>query len=324
MRRSHRIVFLGALLGATAAVPASAQTRSPGSPPSPPAASPADAGQGSTTTYPSCEGRKPTQADTDAAHGAYVAGKGSFDEADYTTALNYFKDAYRRDCTKHELLVIIARAYELKGERSEAIRALETYLERVPNAQDAEVQKRRIANLRTQIAAMPPAATAPPSSGTGSASAAMPPASPSPSAPSQAPAASGVSASTETAPVSQGPSRTHGVAPWIVVWAGGVALAAGAALLAVGLSDVSDAEKVCPNHNACDNADARSKGNSGRSLETIGVIVGGVGVAAVAAGLVWHFVEPTDAVRPASASSKARVSPDVRPGYAGLSLVGSF
>ena len=312
MRRSHRIVLIGALLGATAAVPASAQSRSPGtpaspaSPASPSSASPAEAGQGSTTTYPSCDGRKPTQADTDAAHGAYVAGKGSFDEADYTTALNYFKDAYRRDCTKHELLVIIARAYELKGERSEAIRALETYLERVPNAQDAEVQKRRIANLRTQIAAMPPAATAPPSSGTGSASAATPPASPSPS------------------PASQAPARTHGVAPWIVVGAGGVALAAGAALLAVGLSDVSDAEKVCPNHNACDNADARSKGNSGRSLETIGVIVGGVGVAAVAAGLVWHFVEPTDAARPASASSTARVSPDVRPGYAGLSVVGSF
>src|ERR1700733_12213015 len=140
MRLSLRSVTTFALLGVAAAVPAFAQSSASDAVTQAPAGTP-----------------KPTQADTDAAHGAYRAGKGSFDEADYTTAINYFKDAYRRDCTKHELLVIIARAYELQGNRREAVHALETYLDRVPTAQDSEVQKRHIANLKREIVEQPSA-----------------------------------------------------------------------------------------------------------------------------------------------------------------------
>ncbi len=325
MRGSQRTFLWIALLGVTVAGPAFGQTSSPS--PSSAGPGPSGAPATATTTYPSCEGRKPTQADTDAAHGAYMAGKGSFDEADYTTALNYFKDAYRRDCTKHELLVIIARAYELKGERGEAIRALETYLERVPNASDAEVQKRRITNLRAQIAAMPPApvTTAPPV--TPAPPAASPPGSSGSPASSIGAGATGAAGGAVSAgsssPAEEPPrlARSHTLAPWIVAGAGAAALVTGAVFFAVGRSDVADAEKVCPDHATCDNADARNKGNSGRSLETLGVIVGGVGVAAVAGGLIWHFVQPTS--HPA-ASASASVRPDLTPGYAGLRLVGSF
>ena len=96
MRSPLRSLMIVALVGTAAAVPAWAQSSADTN------------GAG----YPACTS-KPTQADTEAAHGAYMAGKGSFDEADYTTAINYFRDAYRRDCTKNELLIIIARAYEL-------------------------------------------------------------------------------------------------------------------------------------------------------------------------------------------------------------------
>jgi len=96
--RALRSVSAFALLAVAVAVPAFAQ-------------SPTGGGSGAPlTTYPTCSG-EPTDADTNAAHGAYMAGKGSFDEADYSRAIDYFKDAYRRDCTKPELLVIIARAY---------------------------------------------------------------------------------------------------------------------------------------------------------------------------------------------------------------------
>src|SRR5271170_5681233 len=150
MRRSLRSLMTFALIATAAAVPAFAQSAS-------------DATQES--QYAACTS-KPSQADTEAAHGAYTAGKGSFDEADYSRAINYFKDAYRRDCTKNELLIIIARAYELQGNRREAVHALETYLDRVPSAQDAEVQRRHIANLKREITEQPtpPAsASAPPS-----------------------------------------------------------------------------------------------------------------------------------------------------------------
>ena len=99
------------------------------------------------TEYPKCSAA-PNREDSEAAHGAYKFGKRKFDEGDYATSVNYFKDAFRSDCTKNDLLIIIARAYELSGNRAEAANALETYLQREPNAQDAEVQRRRIANMQ--------------------------------------------------------------------------------------------------------------------------------------------------------------------------------
>ena len=70
----------------------------------------------------------------------------SFDENDYPTAIQYFRDAYRRDCTKYELLNIISRAYELKGDKPEAINALETYLKRAPAGDPSleSIQKRLV------------------------------------------------------------------------------------------------------------------------------------------------------------------------------------
>lgn len=78
-------------------------------------------------TTPACT-RAPSKADTEAAHGTSLAGRHSFDEP-YATAVTYFKDSYRRDCTKHELLPIIARAYELQN-RAEALVALNVFVAR--------------------------------------------------------------------------------------------------------------------------------------------------------------------------------------------------
>ena len=293
MRASHRPFLLLALLGIAAAVPAYAQSAQPSAP---------------LSTYPTCNG-KPTQNDTDAAHGAYMAGKGSFDEADYTTALNYFKDAYRRDCTKPELLVIIARAYELKGDKREAVHALETYLERVPNAPDAEVQKRRIANLKREMADAPPPVVAPP---------------PQPSAaPTVAPVVT--AAPTASAPPSDEsppPERHHTAPPWIVAGVGAAALVTGAILFPIGSGKVSDAEAACPNHVCPAGASASiDSGNSGRTLEMIGGIAMGVGGAALVGGLIWHFAERTT---PRTQSAKPVIVPQVGPGYAGVGLGGQF
>jgi hypothetical protein len=300
MRASFRSLMVLALLGTAAAVPAYAQS------------SGADA---ASTTYAACPG-KPSQADTDAAHGAYMAGKGSFDEADYATAINYFKDAYRRDCTKHELLVIISRAFELQGNRREAVHALETYLERAPTAPDADIQKRHIANLKRELVEQPSASVS--ASSSVSALPAPPPsAAPLPSVPASAAPAS------EPPPVAA--TASHSIAPWIVVGVGGAALVTGAILYGVGGGNVSSAEKDCgPNHNlpTCTNSDA-STGNSGRTLESVGVVAGSVGLAAVAAGLLWHFFEPTSAGVSAQ-TGKPLVTPQVAPGYAGVGVLGRF
>ena len=302
MRPSLRSLAPFALIGIAAAVPAFAQPNAPEPAP--------------VTQYPACAG-KPTQADTEAAHGAYMAGKGSFDEADYTTAINYFKDAYRRDCTKNELLIIIARAFELQGNRREAVHALETYLERVPTAQDAEVQRRHIANLKRELTEQPAASASASASASVSASASAPPVS-SVSAP-PAESAPATSSAAPTAPPGQG----HSVAPWVVVAVGGAAAIAGGILYGVGAGQVSSAESVCGSSHQCPaGSSAIGQGNSGRSNETAGVVFGSIGLPILGLGLLWHFVEHTG-TEP-SRTGRAVVSPQVGPGYAGVGLGGQF
>src|SRR5208282_5966786 len=127
---------LAPLLAVAVAVPAIAQTQ-PG-----------------LTNYAACT-TKPSASDSDAAHSAFLLGKRFFDEADYGSAIHNFVDAYKLDCTKTELLTIIARANELSGNKAEAVHALETYLTRAPNLapEDKNQIQKRIDNLKAQLAA---------------------------------------------------------------------------------------------------------------------------------------------------------------------------
>ncbi|WP_394844662.1 tetratricopeptide repeat protein [Pendulispora brunnea] len=290
-------IFLTSLVAA----PAFAQS-SPG--PSPSKA--AEAPTSGLTVYPDCK-TTPTEAESEAAHGAYLAGKGSFDEADYTTAITYFKDAYRRDCTKYELLNALARAFEAKGDTPEAINALETYLRRAPanNPGNADVQ-RRIAALKAQMSPAPPAVA---------------------SAPAPAPTSS---TTTTTAPApreADRPAPVHTIYPWIVAGSGAVVAIVGVSLWAVGNGQVSQskddaAAAGCDGTRCPDGVNVKpfqDKNDSGTTKKTLGIVLVGVGAAAVAGGLVWHFVEPSLA-----RSRKVHARPDIAPGYAGLSLGGSF
>jgi tetratricopeptide (TPR) repeat protein len=278
------------------------------------------------SSYPECT-VKPTTDDSDAAKNAYLFGKRKYDEAEYATAVNYFKDAYKTDCTKHEILIIISRSYELSGNKAEAINALETYLKRVPNAQDADVQKKRIANLKAQVAPTlgtvtpPPTATA---TATATPTATANPSSTATTAPTSTPPGG------DTSPSSGGNSIT----PWIVVGAGTVILATGVVLVIVGAGNVSSTnDKLkaagCDVNNPAKPCTAgpsvvnplNDKLTSAKTLETIGGVGIGVGIAGIAAGLVWHFVFDKPHAAEKSATT---LGPQVAPGYAGLGAAGSF
>ena len=101
--------------------------------------------------YADC-GHEPTETDVTAAKGAFQAGNASFEEADYARAIVYWEDAYRRDCTAHGMLLNLARAYELSGNKAQAVVALRTYLVRVATA-DKDKIERRIEVLNKQIEA---------------------------------------------------------------------------------------------------------------------------------------------------------------------------
>jgi hypothetical protein len=257
--------------------------------------------------YPECT-KAPSDAETAAAKGAYQAGNASFDEADYPRAINYWEDAYRRDCTANLLLKNLARAYELYGQKRQAVVALETYIVREPTTGDKDQIQRRIEVLKKQIAAEK--AAPPPTTG------ATPPVTPV------------VPVATTPTPPEPTPTAHTGkrpIAPLIVAGAGGVVLIVGAVVYAGGAKDVSTYETKCPNHN-CMGPTAvadQNAANKARNKKITGGVVTGVGAAVLAGGLIWYFVQPRSAETTGSLL-KPNVTPALTPGYAGLALSGAF
>jgi hypothetical protein len=251
---------------------------------------------------------KATASDSEAAHSAFLLGKRFFDEADYGSAIHNFVDAYKLDCTKAELLTIIARANELSGNKPEAVHALETYLIRGSNIapEDKNQIQKRIDNLKAQMAAQstpaaPPIAPTPPAA----VELAPPPptsALPPPSTPPSPPPA----------------GKRHTVAPWVVTISGGAILVAGGAVWLVGNNKYNTALQNCPN-NLCQGSSSsfQSEGNTGHTLMQVGggLFIGGAVLAV--GGLLWHFLEPTG---PSTGdATRASVRPELGPGYAGVS-----
>jgi hypothetical protein len=251
------------------------------------------------TNYPECTS-KASASDSEAAHSAFLLGKRFFDEADYGSAIHNFVDAYKLDCTKAELLTIIARANELSGNKAEAVHALETYLVRAPNVapEDKSQIQKRIDNLKAQIAAQAPPAVVAPVPPAPVVTVAVPPPPLPPASPSPPPAVE---------------AKSHTAAPWVVTIAGGAILIGGGSVWLVGHGKYSDAQTACPSNMDCPQSTAND-GNTGRTMMFVG---GGLflgGAAVTLGGLLWHFLEPTSS----EASTKASIRPDLAPGYAGV------
>ncbi len=296
MRSRKHVLGLGLLLAAgvaVPAVPALAQPSAPGSP-----------------EYPVCT--KPVSPDdSDKAHTKYLAGRVDYDQSQWDSAIINFVDAYKKDCTKHELLVIISRAYEQKQNYAEAIRALETYLARVKDAPDKSTYETRIQNLKRDLARQQATASSTPSNSATS-------------APTAAPTATQTSAAPP--PAANGEVREHTVLPWVVVTVGGASLVTGIILLATAPplpTNCNATSGTCVKQpaNELDTQLQTDKDKAGQHVgwRTAGLItlIGGIGV--IGGGLLWHFVEPTGPT-----TGKPSVTPQIGPGYAGASLGGTF
>jgi hypothetical protein len=283
----------------------------------------ADTAPGKPAPYPPCT-TTPTAADQKGAKGAFDAGQASYDVADYATTVTYWRDAYRRDCTAHMMLLNLARVYEAKGDRAEAVNALETYVQRKPDDVNAGQIQRRIQNLKAQMAAASPAPVAAP-----------PPVQPVQAAQpvplaAAAPPAAEPGASVEPPPP---PSGKKAIGPIIVASAGGVVAIVGAVVMLSGSKKIQDAEAICPNRQcpvvpstdpkAAEIAKAKDDGNAGRTEVTRGAIIAGAGVVIGVGGLIWYFAMPK-ASASVPAANKTTFTPSVGPGFAGVSLSGTF
>lgn len=246
--------------------------------------------------YPPPCGPVPT-AESERAHKLYEAGKAYYDDGAYENAIAQFREAYRKDCSKHDLLIIISRSYELRTDRAEAIRALETYLERVPNSPDAQVHRNRIDNLKRELGREKAAAAAQP-----------------------------------VTPPPKQEMREHTIPPWIVVGLGGAAIIAGVVVIATApqlpAGCKSDSKSCAKDPTGKETAEGfrnrQETAGQARDQPIYGIVVIGGGAALVATGLLWHFLEPTGPVDAQAAKIRPKLTPQVAPGYGGLSLGGTF
>ncbi len=282
---------------------------------------------GEVKAYPICtEG--PSESDISAARGAYEAGQVSFHEADYDRALLYWEDAFRRDCTAVKLLLNIARAYELSSDLKSAVNALQTYVERRPDAPDVSSVEKRIQKLQEHIdeqaAAAPPVVVAEPVN--------------------EPVALEPASASTS----SDEAGSEKPLWPVLVTAGGGVALIAGAIMAPVGHSQVNSDEVnqqkdaiamqfgctrdglnwECPNRAASEGAAAAvddiSAISSGKTLRTVGFVTAGVGLAvAVVGGILWYKTWSSSDSESAW-QTRTIVTPVATPDFQGLSISGTF
>ena len=258
--------------------------------------------------YPECT-KAPTESETAAAKGAYQAGNASFDEADYPRAITYWEDAYRRDCTANLLLKNLARAYELYGQKRQAVVALETYLVREPASNDKEQIQRRIEVLKKQIA---------------SEKAAPAPSAPAPAAPPTTPAA--------PPPVNVEPSHRGRLnfVPLIVAGVGVVITPIGAVVFAGGSSDVNKYEALCPNRACPAGPDQQANikgGDDARKKKVTGGVITVVGAAAIAGGLIWFIVSPrvgASSTESAGTLTKPHLDAALSPAFSGIALSGAF
>lgn len=265
--------------------------------------------------YPPCE-EEPTESDVSAAKGAFEAGQVSFQEADYERALLYWEDAFRRDCTAVKLLLNLALAYELSGDRKSAVNALKTYVDRRPDARDRSSVDERIAKLQKFIDAEEKEAAPPPKENDEK--------KPEPASDE------GVSGSAleQDPAAADRPKRPI----WPIILVGGGLTLTVASFAAIGAAEAereAKAEELGCNltTSECDTpADSDEVNEAGQEaratgggLFVLGTLLGATG------GALWYYVwtrPKYDA--PKTAATGSLIVPVITPRYQGLTLQGTF
>ncbi len=255
-----------------------------------------------THAYEPCT-HEASDADLTAAKAAFQAGNVSFNEADYPRAILYWEDAFRRDCSAHPLLLNLARAYELDGQKAQAVIALQTFVDREPNSTEHAQIARRIEVLNKQLQEEEAATKA------------LPPPPPA-AAPAPTPA---------PAPPPAEPSKSPPILPLVVAGVGGAIFIAGGVVWLGASSDVRKYEKICPKDPTdgefkcpAGSEDAIGPANDAAKRQTTSGVVTLIGLPLLAGGLIWYFASNP------SKHPAALVTPALGPNFAGVAVDGRF
>jgi len=200
------------------------------------------------------------------ARALFEAGRAAFIEGRYEDALDYFDRSYEISGAP-ELLYNVGHAAERLRQDERALDAFEAYLREVPDAEERASIERRIALLREAIAEREAIARD------------AEPEQTDPPRPSEARAAP---------PAPEPPPSEPSPAGWVVAGIGGAGAVAGAILLGVGAArgdEVASAPEGTPW------PQLRGAYEDAGTLPAIGGVLLGVGVAAMAAGVLWGVIE---------------------------------
>lgn len=254
--------------------------------------------------YPPCE-QQAIDPDTSGARAAFQAGNVSFNEADYPRAILYWEDAFRRDCSANSMLLNLARAYELNGQKRQAVAALETFLQREPNSKEKGPITRRIEVLKAAIQRE-------------EAEPAPSPAEPSP-APATAPTISeGQGPGEPLPPPARAKSRP--VLPLVVAGVGGAVFIVGGLAWLGATGEVNQLSKQCENPEEFDNCpdDVAAKGNDALDRQRAAGAITLIGLPIMVGGLIWYFATPP------KSDTATLVTPAVGRNFMGVSIDGRF
>jgi tetratricopeptide (TPR) repeat protein len=257
--------------------------------------------------YPECN-KQPTETEVQGAKGAFQAGMGSYNEADYERATLYWEDAFRRDCTATLLLHHLARAYEGAGNVEQAVIALRAYLERTPGAADRLQLEKRLETFEQKLAEERDQREN--------------------AQKQQAQPAQVEKKSTQ--PVEEANSTgglyVNPIIPLAVAGVGVVSAVVGSVIYFPARQDLKDAEKDCKNESqrtGC-SAAATKAGNDARSSVNTGGAVSIVGLALAAGGVGWYFFNETRAPKHDVIAAPSAFQPWIGPQTAGLTWQGRF
>jgi len=221
--------------------------------------------------------------DVEAARQHYAQGSKSFDLGLYDQAVKEYMAAYEAK-PDPALLYNIAQAHKLAGHPEQAIRFYRTYLSRVPDAQNADEVRAKIAELQKAVDQQQKAQSMPPDHVKPLGSVA-----PTPTvaaAPSPSPSASSTPAVRDVPADDAHRARTEKIAGIAVAGVGVATLAVGIGLSVKATQDANQLSALDRQGGVFDSAtDA-----SGRTLGKVGPALIGVGAAAVVVGGVVFLI----------------------------------
>lgn len=218
-----------------------------------------------------------------AARGHYLMALEAYRAGHFADAVREFQEAHQLAPQHHQLLFNLFLAQRDAGQTADAVASLRAYLEAVPDAENAELLRARLATMEAQVAAEQERA----------------------STMTEPPPPDTTTTTTTTPPPPVAPPAHHdpSAAPWVLVGVGGAAAIAAIITGVLTASTYASIDSSCPGGTCPAGYDLEGQRSTGTTLALTTDVLGAVGGVAMAVGIVWGIVDLTSGSSDTSSAS---------------------